>query len=163
MMQWYRFSLLSICLLLSSCNVIEYVTWTGREPQSQAKDDIGLKMTLWVDHYCYKDGEPFLIRLTLENTTSETITLGGGDGAAVDIRVVIYGANSTNTISWAETDGQTEALNSIELESGETYEIEWSVLPPPDRNYEIRGVRVRYGAEFDVALTVHYPPCRGDG
>jgi len=87
---------LSVCLLLSSCNVIKYVTWTGREAQSRTKDDSDLKMT-------------------------------------------------------------------VELEPAETYEIEWSVLPPPDRNYEIRGVRVRYGAEFDEASNVNYPPCRGDG
>ena len=161
MMQWYRFSLLSVCLLLSSCNVIEYVTWTGREPQSQTKDDSGLIMTLSTDHYCYKENESILVRFTLGNTSDKTVILEGNDGPAADI--VAVEENRNHTISWAETEGEVEDLNTIELEPNETYEIEWTLLPPAFTGYLIRGVRVRYGAEFDEASNVNYPPCRGDG
>lgn len=150
----YPLGLFGLIFLLTSCTF-----WLGnneRDPKSRTKDDNGLLLTLWIDHYCYEVGESVHVRFTLENTSEKTVVLGGGDGPAVD--AVIYEENGDNTISWAEAMTMTETLTSLELEAGETYEIDWSIIPPDYHAYGVRGIEVRGGEPFHISLPMSSPP-----
>lgn len=151
---------LLLLVTLSGCAVFKFVTSDdqGRNSQTQVMNDSGVVVTIWTDHYCYKDQEPILVRLAFENTSDNLIILDGVDKPSADI--VLY--SDTDEILWSETEGQVDKISLVEIEAGKTYQIEWSVTPPDYINYHIKGVWTLAGNENQIMAPFSgSPDCPG--
>jgi hypothetical protein len=127
-----------------------------REQTFEQLSDSRLKGVLTTDRDCYREGEVVNISFTLENISTESLSLRNSEGPV--IQIVFLEFNGPERYEWQDTVVADQSLSHIDIQPGDSYRVQWTIVP---RNYYGRGVRatvVSNGAEIlDITLGISGP------
>ena len=151
-----------ICLFLTSvlifaCSLFSIeLEGCRREQIGEQLSDSRLKGVLSTDRDCYREGEAVNISFTLENIAAESVSLQNSEGPV--IQLVFLEFNGTERYEWPDTVVADQSLSHIDIQPGDSYRVQWTVVP---RDYFGRGVQatvVSNGVEIlDITLGISGP------
>ncbi|HLC34659.1 MAG TPA: hypothetical protein VJJ70_06650 [Anaerolineales bacterium] len=126
-----------------------------RRQETQQNSDHLLKGVLGTDHNCYELGEPVKITFTVTNTSDHALTLHKPNESVISLQLVEGGGR---TYSWDPSSGMEEPLSYLVLEAGQSYIIEWSVIPAASQGVNILAkVWLEKSYHLDMSLSIAGP------
>jgi hypothetical protein len=145
---------LTTLLVLISCSLSE------RKPNSnkQLVSD-QMEAEIWVNHARYEFGERVQIRATLRNIGDQDVTLQDKSGIEPVLDIIVQrGPLMDPDERWVWSEAHPDDVRyTLILKPGESYQVEWSLVPTMRRGYVVLLEWIDYvGLPSTIAMGFSY-------